>query len=60
VVALPLLIRPGERDNDAVTTGTDRIEAVVPITEFPSRLYPPVENRTGLVGALSRRGLQEP
>jgi hypothetical protein len=55
VVALPVLVRPGEGDHDAVAPRLDRIEVVVPITELPSRRNPLVENRTGLVRPLSGR-----
>jgi|SRR5207248_8906413 len=60
VVALTVLVGPGERDNDMVTVRPDRIEAVVPIPELPSRRYPFLENPTGLIGAVSGRRLPEP
>src|SRR2546430_11495512 len=60
VVASPVLVGPGERDDDPVTVRPDRIEAVVPIAEPPSRRHPFRENRTGLVGAASGGRLPEP
>lgn len=60
MVALPVLIGPGERDDDTVTVRPDGIEAVVPVAELPSRRYPLGENRTGLLRPASGRRLPEP
>ena len=57
-VKVPTLVMLG--DNDMVTVRPDRIEAVVPIPELPSRRYPFLENPTGLIGAVSGRRLPEP
>jgi hypothetical protein len=59
-VASSFLVGPGIRHNNTVTARLHRIEAVVPITDLPSRRDPLLENRTGLVGALSGRRSPEP
>src|SRR5262245_2317420 len=59
-VTLPLLVRPGERDNDTVAARFDGVEAVVPITEHPALRNPVAEVLTGLSGAVTGSRPKQP
>jgi hypothetical protein len=59
LVTVPVLVRPGERDDDALSARLNRIEAVVVVTGFASFRDASAENRTGLQWAVSGGGRPE-
>src|SRR5215467_6691552 len=54
-VPSPVLVGPGELDDDTIAPRPDRIERVVAITKLPFGFDSAVEDLTGLVGTVSGR-----